>query len=217
MSRPRALRWPVALAAACAAHASGVEAQEVGTVVGLVGGLSRTEQIWKPSAAADEHVGVVAGAFAEVPTTLGGISVRAEGAVTRRGGDVTLEAGGEPASGRIRSTYLTVSVHGVLSRWLGPVRASVAVGPTFDQLLSSRLDPILGQALDEEKAVVLGLAAGAGLGGWVADRVRVQVDVRIVEGLSDAYDGNFVSARNRSLEGLARVAVPLAVLRSRSR
>lgn len=215
MNRARALRWLVAALTAATGYATGAEGQDTGTVVGLVGGLSRTEQVWKPSAPTEEHTGVVAGAFAEVPTTVGGLSVRAEGAVTGRGGDVTLEVDGEPTSGRIRWTYLTVAVHGVLARSIGPVEASLAVGPTFDQLLSSRLDAILSQALDEEQALVLGIAVGAGLGAWVTDRLRVQVDVRLVEGLSDAYDGNFVSARNRSLEGLARVAVPLAVLRSR--
>lgn len=192
-----------------------VVAQGARTRVGVALGGVRTTQIWKPTLPVEDVTGILAGAFVDAPTSIPGLSILAEGSYTRRGGDVTLDVSGQPAEGRLRVDYLTVAVHLKVARSFGPVRAHLSLGPTLDQVLRSRLDPVLTQVLEDEKAVVFGAAVGGGLGTQVNDRLFVGVDVRHLEGLSDAHSGNFASTRNRSLEVLFRASVPLDVLRSR--
>jgi hypothetical protein len=50
---------------------------------------------------------------------------------------------------------------------------------------------------------------GAGIGVPVGDRVRPEIEVRMVRGLGDAYSGDFITVRNRSLEVVGRVGLPL--------
>ena len=89
----------------------------------------------------------------------------------------------------------------------------MALGPTFDQVLRRRLDPIIGQVFEEETPTVFSVTVGGGLGGWVTERLFVEIDLRITEGMSDAHDGEFIAVRNRSVEGLLRVGIPLSALR----
>lgn len=179
------------------------------TVVGLIGAHSANEQIWKPDAAADDVAGVVAGAFAHATTPLGWLSVVAEGTYTQRGGNVLDNGPDEPATGAIRSDYLTMSVHGRASVGIGPVRVHVAAGPTIDQLIRSRLDATLAPVLEREGSTVFAAAWGAGLSVLIGGRYTAEVEVRRVEGLGDAYSGGFRSVKNRSREIVARVGIPL--------
>ena len=183
-----------------------------GTVVGGVGGAANTEQLWKPDEDTRRYTGAVLGAFAEAETPAG-FSLVAEGTWTRRGGDVVVDVAGRATPGRLRMDYLTVAVHVKLRRSLGPVSGHVLFGPTLDQVLDSSLDPALSQVFDEEKTQVFSVAAGVGLEGWIGERVRVGFDLRLTEGLSSAYDGDFTEVRNRSVESLLRVGIPLSVLR----
>jgi hypothetical protein len=157
---------------------------------------------------------LIAGAFADVATSLAGLRFRAEGAYTQRGGDVVLESGGQPVRGGVRAQYLSVGVQLMLTRTLGPVRVHVAGGPTLDQTLSSRLDPVLAQILEEESTVVFAVSVGTGVGAWVSERLFLGLDLRLTEGLGDAYSGGFTGFHNRSVEAVIRVGVPVAWLRS---
>ncbi len=190
-----------------------VSAQGEGTVVGLEIGQATTIQLWKPAVPTEKYSGLVVGAFVDAATPRSGLSIRAEGAYTQRGGDAVLDVAGQPVSTRLRMDYLTIAVHLKLSRSLGPVRAHVALGPTIDQVLRRRLDPILGQLFEEETPTVFSVTVGGGLGVWVTERLFVEIDLRLTEGVSDAHDGDFIAVRNRSVEGLLRVGIPLSVLR----
>lgn len=196
-------------------HAPPLAAQGAGTTVGLVLGGGRTTQIWTPSASSEDVTGIVAGAFADAPTPVSGLSILAEGAYVQRGGDVTLDVAGQPAEGGLRGDYLSLAVHLKLTRSIGPLRAHVALGPTLDQVLRSRLDPVLAQVVDDDKAVVFSATIGGGVGAWVGERLFVGLDARHVEGIGDAHSGNFTRARNRSIEVLLRAGIPLDVLRGR--
>jgi len=88
------------------------------------------------------------------------------------------------------------------------VRVHLAAGPTLDQLVQSRVDASLGPILYRDIPTVFGVGLGAGVGGTVAGRYRVELEARFFEGLGDAYSGDFVSVRNRSLEFLTRVGIP---------
>lgn len=188
-------------------------AQPTGTIVGIVVGQATTTQIWKPPEATETYSGLVLGVFADAATPRSGLSARAEFSYTQRGGDVALEVGGQPVSGSLRMDYLTIAIHLKLSRAFGPVHAHVVLGPTLDQLLRSRLDPLLAQVFDEETPTVFAVAVGGGLGVWISDRLFADFEVRLTEGLSDAHEGAFTRVRNRSVEGLLRVAIPLSILR----
>jgi opacity protein-like surface antigen len=179
------------------------------TTVGFVGGYSRTELVWRPAAETEELAGVVAGAFAHAVTPLGWLSVLAEGTYTQRSGDVLANGPDQPATGGIRSDYLTLSVHGRVSVGLGPVRIHVGAGPTIDQLIRSRLDATLAPVLERETSTVFGAAVGAGLSVLIAGRYTAEAEVRRVEGLGDAYSGGFRSVKNRSTEVVARLGIPL--------
>ena len=204
----------LAVCALVAAFPRTASAQGEGTVVGIVIGQATTTQLWKPpTVPTEKYDGLLVGAFVDAATPRSGLSVRAEGAYTERGGDAVLEVEGRPASTQLRMGYLTIAVHLKLSRSLGPVRAHVALGPTIDQVLSRRLDPILGQVFEEETPTVFSVAVGGGLGVWVTERLFVEIDLRLTEGVSDAHDGDFITVRNRSVEGLLRVGIPLSVLR----
>jgi hypothetical protein len=161
----------------------------------------------------EKYRGLVLGAFVDAATPRSGLSIRAEGAYTERGGDAVLEVDGQPMTTGLRMGYLTIAVHLKMSRALGPVRAHVALGPTIDQVLSRRLDPIASQVFEEETPLVFNVTVGGGLGVWVTERLFIGIDLRLTEGVSDAHDGDFITVRNRSVEGLLRVGIPLSVLR----
>lgn len=185
------------------------------TSVGLVLGGARTAQQWQPEEDAESIDGYLVGAFVDVVTPARWLGLRAEGTLVRRGGDAALESGGQPAQGRIRVDYLSVAVHLKILGSLGPLDGWVVAGPTLDQPLRSRLDPVLSQALDGESPVIFALALGGGLGAHVTDRIFLGIEARLTEGMSDAHTGAFTSVRNRSTELMLRAAVPLSVLRGR--
>ena len=184
-------------------------AQTSGTLVGAVGGWLENRQIWSPSSETERVAGVLLGAFVRAATPAGWLSIQAEGLWTQRGGEVFDEVDGQVLQGSIRSDYLTISVHPRGSVTLGPLRVHVAAGPTLDQPLRSRFDPGLRMVLENEAPTVFGVSVGAGLGAVVAGQIHAEVEARVFEGLGDAYSGDFVSVRNRSIEILGRVGVPL--------
>lgn len=205
-SRPSPVHVAIALAWLIPA---GLQAQGSKTIVGIVGGYGTTEQIWRPTTVAEDVGGLIVGAWVRAATPLGWLSIRAEGAYTQRGGDVVSDVAGQPVNGGIRSDYVTIALDGRATVGLGPLRLHVAAGPSFDVLIRSRLDQTLAPVLQQEGTAVFGVQAGVGLGVQVTERVLVEVEARIHEGLGDAYSGDFLSVRNRSREVVIRVGVPL--------
>jgi hypothetical protein len=188
---------------------SALRAQDRGPSVGVVGGATRTQQIWARSADAGTVDGFLFGAWVDAPTPLPWFSVRVEGAFTQRGGDVTTEIGGQVATGGIRSDYLTISVQARGQLRLGRLHLHSVAGPVVDKLMRSRLDPMLAQVLEREVPSVFGVGAGVGVGAQVTKLVVVELELRIFEGLGGAYAGNFQSVRNRSTEIVGRLGIPL--------
>jgi len=189
-------------------------AQSAPTVVGVVAGGARTTLLWRPEAEAEKHTGAVVGAFADVSTPIRGLSVRAAATYTERGGDSPVD-GSPPIVAGLRVRYLSVAIHAKLTKAIGPLRVHVAAGPTVDQVLSSALDPGLAQSLDRESPVVPAVTAGGGVGAWMGGGLFVGIDLRVTESLGDAYSGDFIDVRTRSVEALLHVAVPLSRLRPR--
>lgn len=206
-------RWaPVGLVAALTAAAlsapAALEAQQPRTLVGAVGGWVQNRHVWSPSSDTERVGGVLVGVFLRARTPAPWLSVHAEALWTQRGGDVFDDVDGQILQGSIRTDYLTLVVHPRLSVAVGPLGLHVAAGPTIDQVVRGRLDPGLRMVLEDETPTVFGVGVGAGV-GTVVGAVHAEVEARLFEGLGDAYSGAFVSARNRSLELLARVGVPL--------
>jgi hypothetical protein len=194
-----------------ASWAGQASAQSRSTTVGVVAGYVHNDQLWSRDVATDAVGGLVVGAWANVPTGIGWFSITAEGTYTQRGGDAMLDdevVAGAVGTSPIRADYITVSVHPRATAWLGPVRVHLTTGPTLDQLIRSRLDPVLVSVLEDATSTVFGWTAGVGLGGTVTRGVVAEAELRIVEGLGDAYSGPFISLRNRSIELVGRVGIP---------
>jgi len=202
----------VTLAAAVPAPwASGATAQAPSTTVGVVAGYAHNEQIWSRDVETEAVGGLVVGAWANVPTGAGWFSITAEGTYTQRGGDATLDdevVAGAGDTSPIRADYITISVHPRATARVGPVRIHLTTGPTLDQLVRSRLDPVLVPVLEDGTSTVFSWTAGVGIGGNVTSGVVAEAELRIVEGLGDAYSGPFISLRNRSIELVGRVGIP---------
>jgi len=184
------------------------EAQTSGTYVGVVGGWISNEQIWQPDATTEKVGGVLLGGFVNAVTPAAWFSIQAEAYWAQRGGNVTTLVGGVTVDGGVRSDYLAVSVHPRATVGVGPVGLFISGGPTVEQIIQSRLDPTLGPVLTES-ATTFGVNAGVGLSAQINPRLRGEVELRVFEGLGDAYSGDFVALHNRSFEVLARVGIPL--------
>jgi len=193
----------------CLSTPSVGRAQVGGAIAGIVAGYATTDLIFDPDAETQEVGGVVVGAFVVSQTPLAWLSILAEGAYTQRGGDVMGVVQGLPVNGGIRSDYASIVVQARAAVGVGPVRIHVAAGPVVDQLLRNRMDNALDQILDSESPMVFGVSIGFGVGAWVSERIFAEVEARIVEGVGDAFSGDFISVRNRSSELVARVGVPI--------
>jgi len=182
--------------------------QGPGSRVGVTAGWNHNEQLWKPEAETEAVGGLVLGAFALAPTPLEPLSVLVEGLYTQRGGDVQTDVLGSIPGG-VRADYLTFTLHARLSGHFGRASVHTSGGMTLDQLLRVNVDPSLTTVLERESPTVFGVSAAVGFGLRITEGVDVEVEARIVEGLSDAHSGNFRSFRNRSKEVVVRLGVPL--------
>jgi len=189
-------------------------AMDVGRDRGTVGvflGRTSSRQLWNNSFASGPLSGIGGGVYVDVQTPIQVLSIRAEAGYAGRGSVVWDEEldGGRTAEAAVRSHYLSLAVHGKLGVGLGALSAYVFAGPTLDFLLDSRCSASLCQVIREEKKTVFNLATGAGVGVALGGGFRTDLEVRLTEGLSDAYLGNLDSARNRTVELLVRVGKPL--------
>jgi len=87
------------------------------------------------------------------------------------------------------------------------VGGSLVVGPVFEYLLRTRVDPLLAPVYDHEKPRGVAVTVGVGLEALVRDRAVLGVDLRFTEGLGAAYDAPSAEVRHRSVEMLFRVGV----------
>ena len=197
----------LALALGLASQPGSVAAQTPGSIVGVVGGWVANEQVWRSEYETESVGGAQLGGFLNAATPVPWFRMRAEFMWTQRGGSVTGQINGDPLVGETRTDYLTVGVQPRLSTRLGPVEAFVAAGPMLEVVLRNRFSSELGVAL-QEVSTAYGAGAGVGLAARVAGALRAEVEVRVFEGLGDAYEGNFISAKNRSFGIVARIGRP---------
>ena len=198
--------WVVLAVAAWSAPRA-ILAQAPPLVAGVIGGYTTTKHVWSPDADAHGVAGLVLGGFVDVQTPLSWLTAGAEATYSQRGSDVMLDGGGMSVPGGIRADYLTFMIRVRAALALGPARLHVAGGPMTDFVIRSRLDALLIQVLEEERAAPFGVSAGAGVGVFVTSSTFVEVEARIVEGLQAAYAGDLISVRSRSRELVARVGL----------
>ncbi|MEJ2540246.1 MAG: hypothetical protein P8188_09780 [Gemmatimonadota bacterium] len=185
-SRPGRSHLAVGLALAlvtAAAQARPAAAQTSRTVVGGLGGFVHNDAVWSRELGTEAVGGAVLGAWVNVPTPVGWLSVTAEGSYTRRGSDTRLDEAAVPGAfgpSPIRTDYLTASVLPRATLTLGRVRVHLTTGPTTDLLLRSRVDPVLDQLLDDGATAVFAWTAGAGIGADVGPRWVAELEARIV-------------------------------------
>jgi hypothetical protein len=176
---------------------------------GLSAGQASSRQLWSGAFSTDRVSGVTVGAFADVQTPVSSLSVRAEVAYVRKGTTVQDEVSVEPGPSRVESDYLGFPVHVKATIRLGRLAGYVFGGPTIEQLLRTRCRSDACVALGEEKPTVMSVGVGCGIGLELTDGLRSEFEVRLTEGLSESYVGVAGGVRNRSVEFLGRLGLPL--------
>lgn len=176
---------------------------------GLSAGHASSRQLWSGAFSTDRVSGVSVGAFADVQTPVPSLSVRAEIAYVRKGTTVLDEGSVESSPARVESHYLGVPIHVRATVRLGRLAGYMFGGPTIEQLLRTRCRSDVCSALREEKPTVVSVGVGCGLGFDLSHRLRTEVEIRLTEGLSESYVGVAGGVRNRSLELLGRLGLPL--------
>ena len=210
-ARPREqIRMAALLAAAVAvvlvAIVQPAQGQNAGRLTGVFAGRTESEQDWSPPVETSRRPGFMLGAFVDVPTPASVLRVRAEGGFAQRGGFVSSDHRGEPLDGQVRSDYLSFHLQAKVAGSLGPLHVFAAAGPGLDYLVQSREDPVLAQALADEHASVLNVAASAGAGARLRGPWVAEVEARLVHGLTGAYSGTDVEVSNRSMEWVVRIS-----------
>ena len=188
-----------------------LEAQTEGTL-GLFLGHTSSQQLWSGDSriSAESASGVSLGAFMDVQTPAPFLSIRAELGYVQRGGlawDDELDPD-HTRSARVKSHYLSIPIHGKLGWDLGYLSAYLVAGPTMDFLLHTGCSSEICPLLRDDKPAVFAVSVGAGLGTEWADRYRIGAEIRLTEGLGNAYVGDLAEVRNRTLEILLRVGRP---------
>ena len=195
----------ILLILASATGARPAAGQATGRLTGVFLGRIDSEQIWNPGVETARRSGFVVGAFVDVPTTVTGLRVRADGGFARRGAFVLSDTRGNAIDGEVQSEYLTFQLQAKLAVAVGPVHVFAAGGPGVDYLSRSREDPLLAQVLVDKHATVFTVVGAAGAGVRIG-RVVAEAEGRWVRGLSDAYSGSAAKVRNRSMEFVVRLS-----------
>ena len=183
---------------------------QVGRTVGFHLGQVRSRQIWSGPISTETANGLSLGVNVDVPTPAPFLSIRAEIGYVGRG-SVVWDEELDPerlAVANVRSHYLSIPIQGKVRFGLGPVTAFLFAGPTLDQLLETQCTQAFCQVLSEERPTVLSVGVGAGVSIDFRDRFRGDFEVRVTEGLTDAYVASSSSIRYRSLEFLIRACIP---------
>ena len=183
---------------------------QIERTVGFHIGQVRSQQIWSGPISSEAANGLTLGVNVDVPTPVSVLSIRAEFAYLGRSSQVW-DPSTDPerlAAARITSHYLSFPILGKLGFNLGPASAYVLAGPAFDQLLETQCREDLCRALSEEKPSVISVMVGTGVSIDYKDLLRGDLEVRLTEGLSNAYQSNSTGVRFRSLEFLVRACLP---------
>ncbi len=183
---------------------------QVGRTVGFHLGQVRSHQIWNGPISTETANGFSLGVNVDVPTPVPFLSIRAELGYVGRSSVVWDEVFDPErlAAANVRSHYLSIPIHGKVRFGLGPLSAFLLAGPTLDQLLETQCTQSFCQVLSEERPTVLSVGIGSGVSIDFRDRFRGDLELRVTEGLTDAYVANSSGIRYRSLELLIRACMP---------
>lgn len=191
------------VAATTAAQAGAQDVRGVGLTVGRVA----SEQRWSPPQETSTRMGWQAGAFVDVSLPVPVLGVLVEGLLVQRGSVLVVDQGAAPVRTEIESDYLSMPILLKVGVLVGPVGASLVVGPTFEMLLRTRVDDSLAPVFGFERGAVWSLVAGLGVEALVAGRGVLGAEVRVVEGLGAAYAAPSADVRYRSLEVVGRLGL----------
>lgn len=183
---------------------------QTGRTVGFHLGQVRSRQIWSGPVSTETANDFSLGVNVDVPTPISFLSIRAEFGYVRRGSVVWDEEldPGRLATAKVRSHYLSIPIHGKFRFRVGPASAYLIAGPSIDQLLETQCAESFCRVLAEEKPTVFSVTAGSGLAFDFRNRFRGELEVRVTEGLTDAYASNSSGIRFRSFEFLFRACFP---------
>lgn len=197
----------VATVVASASLPSTARAQGPTSIVGAVGGWVTNEQVWRSEYQSESVGGVQLGGFLNASTPVSWLVMRAEFMWTQRGGSVTGELNGDPVVGETRTDYLTVGVQPRVAVSRSRFELFAAAGPMIEVVLRNRFGSELAVAL-QEVGTVYGVGAGLGIAARLTSSWHAEVEARVFEGLGDAYEGSFLSAKNRSVGFVVRLGRP---------
>jgi hypothetical protein len=105
----------------------------------------------------------------------------------------------------VRTHYLSLPVEGKLGRGIGPLALYLSGGPVIELLLDTQCSQDLCPLLEDERPMVLGANLGVGVSVPIRDRLWVDLEARLNEGLTSTYSFAGDGLRYRSLELLARL------------
>jgi hypothetical protein len=121
--------------------------------------------------------------------------------------DQDLDPNGESSS-TVRAHYLSFPVHAKLVGRLGSFSGYLLAGPIVEQLLRTQCEQVFCQTIVDERPTALSIGGGSGIGINVGERLRTEVEVRVVQGLTEAYRSNQGGTRHRSMEIIVRACFP---------
>ncbi len=183
---------------------------QIQRTVGFHVGQVQSRQLWSGTISSANATGPTVGVNVDVPTPASFLSIRAEASYIRRG-SVVWDDALDPehlTPAQVRSHYLTVPILGKGRLRLGPGSIYLLAGPYLDILLDTQCSEDLCSVLNDERPSTFGVTVGAGVSIDFRDRFRADFEVKLSEGLSDAYVSPSSSTRYRSSEFLLRACFP---------
>ncbi|HKJ03531.1 MAG TPA: hypothetical protein VJ997_13780 [Longimicrobiales bacterium] len=183
--------------------AASVEAQGV-RAVGVHAGQVRSRWRHDRSPDSEERTGPVVGAFVDVQSPAGFVSILAEASWTRRGGAYPIGVR-DTYTGTVQVDYLTLAVLPVLRLSAGPLSVLTYAGPAVDIHVRTRAGGELAAAFATPSPQVLTVDAGAGVELALGRGWSVRGEFRVNEGLTHAFSSDADNPRSRSREILVRV------------
>ena len=176
-------------------------------LLGVTAGVNASRQLWSYTIASEAARGPTVGVFVEVPTPVRHLSVRAEAGYVRRASRVW-HAEADPNredESEVRGHYLYLPLHGILGADVGPLSLYAFGGPTMGLLLSTGCRADVCSTLREEAPTTFGVGIGSGISLRVGERMEAGLELRLTEGLSEAYRSQDSGVRWRTVEVLLRV------------
>lgn len=171
---------------------------------GVVTGPVGARQLRERSDDSERHAGFMVGAWIDVPTPASWLTVTAEAAAARRGGEY--HQGPDLPVAAVDVDYLVASVFPSLRLAVGPLAFRAYAGPSLDIHLRSTASRSLEQTFPSPSTQVLAALAGVGV-EVVAGRAVFRLEARRHEQVSSAFTEIVDGLRHRSTELLFRLGM----------